>query len=312
MQSKVNLVGIEALNELDSSDARIIGYLVWYSIFDADIPREHLEELLHECNLEQYMLNSIHPNDAFRRAAKSIEKKSKNEDNNYSGVTQNYLVSGFDTTTEIVRHLVVETIDKNNQSLHYDPETAVIKFEKETENISYSSKTARAASIAEEVKDMYFHCLNYYGSRHIRELVSKVLASMAPIPVRPTGGVFFVPAKHEAKLINLLSLIKKIGESEGFKVPLVNSLENKDMVRLKLDTHIRAAIQESANFLRSGSDNGAVGKKALTNIQEILKNFSDYEDACSLSLEEMNDMTGILKKQAAVIIDRITEIKANK
>ena len=127
------------------------------------------------------------------------------------------------TPKEIVRHLVVETIDKNNQSLHYDPEVAIMRFEKETANIFYTSKTSKAKELAEKVKEIYPRCLNNYGSRHIRELVSKILASMGPIPVRPTGGVYFVPAKHEAKLLNLLNFLKKIGKSEGFKVPLVNS-----------------------------------------------------------------------------------------
>ncbi len=309
MQNAVRLEELEALSP-SSEATRTIGYLVWYSIFDTDIPKEDLEGLLHQYGLDEYMPNPIHQNDAFRRAAKAIEQN--NIQTYIPGVTQNHLVDGFETPKEIVRHLVVETIDKNSQSLHYDPEVAIMKFDKETGNISYTSKTSNATELAEKVRDIYPRCLNNYGSRHIREMVYKILASMGPIPVRPTGGVYFVPAKYETKLSNLLSFLKKIGQSEGFKVPLVNSSENRDMVRLKLNEHIRSSIQEAANFLRSGTDNSAEGKKALTNIRDILKTFRDYEDACSLSMNEMNDMAAILEKQAYALVERVTEIKSSK
>lgn len=310
MRNSVRIQDLEAVSPNVDAENRTIGFLIWYSISDAEVQKERLEELLKLYDLWEYMLNPIHPNDAFRRSAKSIEKNGI--PSFIEGVTQNHLVSGFETPTQIVRHLVVETIDKNNQSLHYEPEMAIMKFDKETGAISYSSKTLKATELAEQVKNMYPRCLNNYGSRHIRELVYKILAGMGPIPVRPTGGVYFVPAKYETKLANLLSFLKQIGDSEGFKVPLVNSIENKDMVRQKLDIHIRSAIQEAANFLRDGSDNVAVGKKSLKNIREILKNYRDYEEACSLSFEEMNYMTAVLEKQAHAIIGRVTEIKESK
>lgn len=303
-----NAVGLDNLEALSTeTSSRTLGYLVWYTIVEVEIPKEQLEYLLKQYDLWEYMLKPISPNDAFRRAAKSIEKN--NVATFYEGVTQNHLVSGFDTKEEIVRHLVVETIDSNNQSLHYDPEKAIIKYEKETGNITYSSKTEKATELAESVISAYPRCLNNYSSRNIRQLITNILHDMAPIAVRPSGGVYFIPKKYETKLSNMLSFLKNIGQSEGYKVPLVKNSENSDMIRLKLNEHIRGQIQQAADYLRSGSDSCAEGKKNLSSIRKLILDFKDYQDVCSLSFKEMNEMTEILQKQASRIIDRVTEIK---
>lgn len=293
-----------------SNATGLLGYLVWYSIWDADISRDNLYVLLSQYGLDEFIPRPINPGDAFRRATNTIEQRGVSS--YLEGVTENYLVREVcSNKDEIIRHIVVEYVDKKNQSLSYEPEMAVLKFDRASGDITCSSNSNRAYELAEKVKDVFPKCLTHYNGRHIREMVCNILLSLRPIPVRPTGGVYYVPKGHEDRLNNLISLVKEIGESEAHKVPLIDSAENKDMVRQKLNDHIKEAMQAAADFLTSGSENRAEGNKKLQDIKDILKGFKDYQSSLSLNMKEMNDLTGILQRQAATIIDRITEIRNN-
>ena len=54
----VRLEELEALNPA-AEGTRTIGYLVWYSIFDTDIPKGELEGPLNQYGLGEYMPNPI-------------------------------------------------------------------------------------------------------------------------------------------------------------------------------------------------------------------------------------------------------------
>lgn len=306
-----NVAGLETNNgEVEIHENQLFGYLVWYTIFEADISRDDLQNRLLSHGLEKFMPKEISPNDAFRRGTSSIEQKNVEEFSSQD-VIVNFLVRDvFNDKDQIVRHLVVERVDRKNKELSYDPEMAIIKFDKNNKSISYTSSSCTASKLAEKAKENYSHCLTHYNSRHIREMVYNILASTRPLPVRPSGGVYFVPKEHESTLNSLISVVKSIGDSEVFKIPLVNSAEAKDMVRYNLQKHIENTIQSAANFLLSGTENKAEGNKRLEEIKRVLNGFKSYQELLSLSMAEIKEMTEILQKQAMAVVNRITEIKS--
>ena len=125
-------------------------------------------------------------------------------------------------------------------------------------------------------------------------------------PVRPSGGVYFVPVKFEKELttVNLLQSLE--GNSEGFRVPVINSTENKDMIRKKLNDHIKLTLENLASGLKDPAINKSRANPLLSDAKAILDNFSLYQETLAEELQDMELMVDLIKKQMLTMLDKMS------
>lgn len=280
----------------------IIGHLMWYSVGNQLIERDELERKLASAGLDEgWMPNPIQAHGAFRRATSEIQTKRSTAQ---AGVHENYLVREVYYDKDMVqRNVVVETVDQKGKRLNYDSQAAVITLDKKTQNISVVSTNPTAEELAREAEQRFYLYRDHHSAQHIRAMLANILKSLAPTPVRPSGGVYFVPSSHEDGLRKLCRFASSLENSEGFMVPLVNTMDNRQMVNQKLKEHFERIIKECG----SASDDLKKWqvKQIVEDARQAITNYKDYRSLVSDDFEAMETYIGNIRVQVARLMESL-------
>jgi hypothetical protein len=284
----------------------VLGHLTWYSISETQIKRDELLYNLRRCGLDEgWMPPEIRVPDAFRKATKAIERKKVAAGENI----HNYLVREISSDKKHVqRNIVLEVVDVKGRRLHYEPEEAILVLDKKTGTIITHIKNpgSLAAELANQASDLFNTFKDHHDARTIRSMVQNILRSMAPTPVRPSGGVYFVPVNYKQELEKLTAFLSNLpGESEAFMIPLINNPENRDMVRKKLNDHLKDTLR----FLRDGLFNPKLDKSnasmLLGEAKRRLQDFEEYKKVLADEMSDMQELIGLIQAQMLSIIEKV-------
>ena len=88
-------------------------------------------------------------------------------------------------------------------------------------------------------------------------------------------------------------------------MPVINSTENKDMIRKKLNDHIKLTLENLASGLKDPQLIRA-GKPSLSDAKAILDNFSLYQETLAEELQDMELMVDLIKKQMLTMLDKMS------
>lgn len=294
---------IKNIAATNSEETAVIGYLNWYTISMTGIKSYDLERMLQRYGLLRYMLKPRNPADAAR-CAMTDSAVSKSVDN--SVTNKLFFVEVCSDKNEVIWKLVAEEIDKMGKRLLYDPNVATVRFDKETNTPEIQSCTlGEAISLIHSAFDLYREYRGTYTAKHIRDLVSRMMSDLSPIPVRPSGGVYFIPARHESALDTLISCINEFGDSESYKIPLINTVENKDMVRKKLNDYILNTVRDVAEFLKTDKIEKGVANAKLQTVKKVMGDFKEYQKELELAMGDMAEVLDLLKQQSMKLLDRL-------
>lgn len=183
----------------NEKEQNIIGYLTWYSIGEHLITRDELKQKLINAGLDEgWMPNEIRSSDAFRRATKEVETKKATAK---SGVFENYIVREvYSDKNTVQRNVVCEVVDQNGKRLNYDSSSAVMTLDKDTDTMSALSNSTVAKELAEEAEKLFKVYKGHYPAQALRVMTMNIMKSMSPTPVRPHGGVYFIPQPIQKRL----------------------------------------------------------------------------------------------------------------
>lgn len=283
----------------------LIGHLVWYSVSECLIDRTTLRSYLKRVGLDEgYMPMEIRPSDAFRKATKLLEQKlAPTADPN---IRCNYLVREMPVTKdEIERRLVVETVDSENRRLDYNPKAATFILEKKTWAFSYYAATYELEKVCRQVASDFEIFKTHHDSRAIRSMIYSMLANMAPINVRPSGGVYFIPIQYRLELEKMVSFVRLLGgQSEAWMMPVIDQREMRDMVRQKLVDHLRAQIKLMASVIKEHRSNSEAAA-ALEQGKRAIQDFVQYQQALDEELEDIQELTSLLKRQMQALLEQL-------
>lgn len=300
----MDLQNVAAVN--GGSEQQIIGFLCWYSVGDALYEREELKNLMLMNGIDvDYMPNKIRSADAFRRATKAIETKkvpTKEE-----GVYQNFIVRNVASDKTIIqRNIVVETVDTKGKRLDYNEKAALLMFKREQEEVVYAALEQRgmAEELAQKACKLYQHFLTHHNGQAVRASVIDILKSMSPTPVRPSGGVYFVPAKHELKLHALISFLRQLETGEGYMIPLINTDENKDMVRTKLMEHLKNTLNNCSDVLKQEDVPSGQLNILIEDAKRVVADFKDYREILSDTVADMESYVDLIRRQVQLLIEK--------
>jgi hypothetical protein len=261
--SRIRLTDLSAVQLEDKNNIEVLGFMAWYSIGEQLINRETLREYLVESGLDDgYMPAEIRIPDAFRRASKAVEcKKESNEE----GVFYRYLVREVVSDRKMIqRNIVKETVDSKTARLKYAEKEAILVLEKEEGVLRIASVTEEGSRLGQQVADLFQQYKSYHDARAIRSMCLTILKSMSPTSMRSSGGVYFVPAKYQEKLSQMIQFIRLVDKGEGDLIPLINTKESLEMIR---HNAIRQ-INETFSRLRGAHDNPDLTAAEITAIVE--------------------------------------------
>jgi hypothetical protein len=269
----------------------ILGHLMWLSIGKQLIKTNDLRSRLVQSGLDEaWMPNAIRPADAFRRATKEIETRKATSK---TGVFENYLIREvFSDKDYVQRNIVVESVNQAGKRLDYNSKAGVITLDKKNESITFISENETANELCMVAEQKFNIYKDNYSAQQLRVMVNKILQSLAPTPVRPNGGIYFVPDSNTEGLTKLVKFTSSHENSEGFKIPVVNTFDNRNMVNRKLNEHLESILTDckSSGSLRKGQV-----KEIIENANSVISNYKNYK--------------GIVQDEAVQLEQKIMKIR---
>ncbi|MFD1926514.1 DUF6744 family protein [Sporosarcina siberiensis] len=270
----------------------ILGHLMWFSVGKQLVKMDDLEQGLVQSGLPvEWMPNAIRPADAFRRSTKEIETRKST---GHAGVFENFLIREvFSDKSHVQRNIVVEKVDQAGKRLDYNSKAGVITLDKQNSSLTFITENEIAKELCFEAERNFNIYKDHYSAQQVRVMVSKILQSLAPTPVRPNGGVYFVPDSHTEGLNQLVNFTSSLENSEGFKIPVVNTFDNRQMVNTKLNDHLESVLQDCKSS--AGLKKGQV-KEIIENAKSVIANYRNYK--------------GIVTNEADTLENKIMTIRA--
>lgn len=278
--------------------ADIIGHLTWCSMGEMLITTDELRTKLVQSGLgDNWMPKPIRLPDAFRRATADKFKRQIQEH-----VMENYHFREVVSDNQMVqRNLICETVNKKDRKLTYQSEVAVLVLDRNTNLVSYSSTTTMADELAKNAVAQFDIYKYNYGSQTLRTLVNAVLKSMAPTPVRPAGGVYFIPQKFESQLDALLQFSRSLDKGEGEKVPLINTRDMKGMVNRKLLEHLQQTLKNCEAGMVNAIPKGQM-KELLDEAKRVAEDYKQYASIVTDDLQGMEVYVSQIREKVALAL----------
>lgn len=279
----------------------IIGHLTWYSVSEHLVSREELHNKLITSGLDEgWMPNEIRSSDAFRRATKSIETRKATSQSN---IYENYLVREVYSDKDMIqRNIVCEVVDQKGKRLDYDGQAAIMILDKTTDTINIKGSSKVAQELAQEAKKLFHIYKNNYSAQTLRVMCMNIMKSLSPTPVRPNGGVYFIPSAHTDQLTKWSNFVNSLEKGESFKVPLVNSLDNRQMVNRKLKEHLNGILNECKNSLNGDLKKWQV-KNLIEEAKRVIGDYNQYKSIVVNDVDELENYIDLIREQVTIMVE---------
>lgn len=299
---------VAAVSDASNADS-IIGYLTWYSIGDALYDRDDLRSKLLAAGInENFLPKEIRPSDAYRRATTAVERK-KFRQNETDKEYKNYIIRDVVTRGEkLQRNIVVETVNQEGERLDYETEGAKMYFDKKSNQFTFDAKDDHAEELAEEAQKLFEKYLKAHNGATVRGSVVQYMNNLSPTPVRPSGGVYFVPIKYESNLRSLVSYVSSFEKGEAHMIPLVNDDENRSLIRNKVKEHLEKIISQCRIAIR---DDGGLQKGQMRALIEEAKRtviqFRDYKELLSDTIADLDSSVELVRNSIHELLVKVSD-----
>ena len=262
-----------------------LGSLVWYTIRDQEIARQDIKNKLIAAGLDEaFTPKKTAPSDAFRRAVRDSEQKKIPR---FDGTFVNFLLRYVShTKDELACHVVREIVDAASRRLDYQ-QVAEVGLDRANNIVYRNDFLARRddePDVPTEVARRYERCLDHYNGSHLRIIVHDVLRTLNPIAVRPSGGVYFIPAEGGKTLHNLQKFVQSLGgESDLWLMPVLDNEDARMVIRSTLDNEVESVSGQVINDLykllqRKGEVSEADQRRALHELHRLQNLTAQYEE----------------------------------
>ncbi|NUU75767.1 DUF6744 family protein [Paenibacillus xylanilyticus] len=291
MAQEITAVGME-----DKDNVELMGYLVWYSIGLKLIDRNVLESHVRVSGIDEDLLpGQIRIPDAFRRSTKAIESKQAAEDGKRS---ERILVREIVNDSErIVRSIVREVIDpQQDEKLQYNTNEAVITFERDIRLLHSDIINPDIKPLVDRVQELFVQYQTTHDDSAVRHMCISSIKNMSPVMVKTSGGVYFIPIKHEETLRAFVRFVNLLECSSAYMIPLIKTKDTMDLVRTATVSQLNSALTN----LRNAYEN----RESLTPSE-----ISSIVNETNLSFDVIQDYQGLLTSDLQEMNSSITDMK---
>lgn len=150
-------------------------------------------------------------------------------------------------------------------------------------------------TLADEVKLKYATYSSTYTVTDTSALLSAVVKSLHAVPLRDTGGVYFVPRNKTDELRRVVTVLKSVSDHRVFEVP---ALKSDEAVEAILAALISEADKETSE-METEFDTAELGGRALRTragrAESLLSKVKEYETLLGTNLQAITERVAGLK-----------------
>ena len=296
-----------------------LGSLLFFSISMANVNLANAHRDLTAAGLSTDRLRkNLRPVDAFKKAAKRIEKKFPVRD----GIRSEIMVRPVgEDGDQAYRHIILEraVVQAGKKRRVFFEKVGEITFtrgtkdrktgdysghgiesRRTTDNLGQPLTPEEDQWLTEQLltlQDHYDHLLHYMDSHAVRTFVREYIYDLSATCVKGSGGLYFIKQDHADEVQLLGKWVESIG-SEFHSLPLLNLAEQKEMI---LGAFEDETVSEVERLMSEISKILSDSDRKITE-----KTFDDYADkasALAAKAQEYNTLLGTKAELAAVQID---------
>lgn len=309
-----------------NANTEFIGAQVFWTISDVGtVSRAQLEQIVKSAGIDEKNLPSeVTPCSAWTRAVAEFKKSDYVKVNNLL-IDHEHVGKAGDKINPPKGLLTVHTkaVDQNASTVAFKQQWA-LEFEKsagkdqkglEVIKRCYQTDPAAQDGLHSEVCRLYDSALSQISANDFREFIKRVLYSCHAFSMRPTGGIYFVPAEHMGILPALKAVVESVGGSLFYTLELPkNSVQTVETVRrtvveemenelVQIEKKINAGL-ESIRALKSGQTSNTYNV-LLTEINEYRARSEFYSELLAVKGSEIKAKLDSLQK---AVVDRVAAI----
>ncbi len=289
-QMDINTENLVAFEKVHSGvELAFLGSLLWFTIAEGRVALENIEDAIRGAGIdEKYLPHARNKRDAFRLASKMGECRGIP----FGKKKVNLLVRDIKTAGNIlVRNLVREVVDSRNIRLKLLP---VMRLELTEDELLTSSDLVNELlpeerDAAERIREEFNLACVYYNSNTVRSIVQSILGTCAPVSVRPSGGVYFIPDKYSGTVEQLKTMIGVLNQScdahnSIYSVPVVDAFEQRELIQDSLEEQVTKEGSDLLEEVRNAIQNGDnitefKAKQYMQRAKKLGELVVEYEDA---------------------------------
>ncbi|MDP9476016.1 MAG: hypothetical protein M3R38_10080 [Actinomycetota bacterium] len=322
----------------------LLGELVWYSVSDAvRLTPETLATAIAAANLDAKRLTPHlpSPSSALSRAAEAAEAKHRRlpaarpaDDGEVEAAL--YANVLFRTASRGVKQLITEVLDAHNARLSYrsvarvsvghkngKPDGTVL-VERRTDDGDVSD-----GDLLDVEVDAIANLRSYYDferRRHdgeaARRVLGRVLLEANAVPLRNSGGMYFVPRGHSAHASKILLFVEEVRTrsenaptrtaraSMAMKVPLVDREEYREVLAESLEFFVKkeaeSLIKEMSSLLKADqSVSERRGRGFVERVRKLKENVAEYEELLQMHATQARANLDVAAREARALLGRV-------
>lgn len=340
MSAAIGHPGLDAMSAaLEGGELPSLGYVVLYEVGDVDSTLGELSEWFDELGLDPgFLPNPQRQCDAYERVTSSsgTVKYDTSDDPETAdpgcGITLMIRHVRRVRRQNILRHLVREVRDPENEKLRYDAHLADLAFEftpgdeddhgtgafdvtlDDDELAKLTPYEAAAVkTMLTAIRMDYENRCAFIDAAKVRAMVRNYIASLNPIKLKSSGGVYFVGREHTATLTGLAELLERFTNDNTnlMRLPLIDVVEARDLLTSSLITQTHDRLQSLSVDLAAAQAAGVGPDKRVELHQRFVAlktSLKQHGDRFSVALTDIDGTLTVTEQQiTALLADAPTE-----
>ncbi len=323
----------------------LLGELVWYSVSDAvRLTPETLGAAIAAANLDAKRLTPHlpSPSSALSRAAEAAEAKHRrlpsaravgDDEGVEPALYANVL---FRTASRGVKQLVTEVLDADDARLSYrsvarvsvghrngKPDgTVLVERRVEDGDVSDGELLDVEADAVANLRSYYDFERRRHDGEAARRVLGRVLLEANAVPLRNSGGMYFVPRGYSAYAKKILLFVEEVRSraenaptrtaraSMAMKVPLVDREEYREVLAESLEFFVKkeaeSLIKEMSSLLKADqSVSERRGRGFVERVRKLKENVAEYEELLQMHATEARANLDVAAREARALLQRV-------
>ena len=289
-------------NNKDVPEDMLLGNLLFFNLNDMTVDENDLIALFKANNISEDFIRPISHADAFRRASSSIKNATVTyTDDNGDTFEGKINVDEVVNDKMYIKRIVGVRVLNDEQEEVFYKQIGTVSFDRANDscssildpnitNVHNNSDINVYLGLLSEIEMKYTKWSKYHNHDTIKNVINRIVTSMHPIALMPTGICKFIPKTSKDTLYGLQGLLHDLSqytdnnnENTVEIIPILDTQEHRDLVNKMYETEIKEVLynysQEIAEILKNKqSISSRQASTYLERYKEIKDKVQDYEN----------------------------------